>query len=69
MKLVKTYAWEDSFMEKIHEIRESELALYTKQTLGKALGVRDAPFVCRIDLWRLHDQQCGTYCDMRITCM
>ena len=37
MKLVKTYAWEDSFMEKIAEIRGRELKLYGFQTLGKAL--------------------------------
>ena len=35
MKLIKTYAWEDSFIEKLTSVREQEVALYGKQTLGK----------------------------------
>lgn len=35
MKLIKTYAWEDSFIEKLTAIRDQEVALYGKQTIGK----------------------------------
>jgi ABC-type multidrug transport system fused ATPase/permease subunit len=35
MKLIKTYAWEDSFIEKLTSVREQEVALYGRQTLGK----------------------------------
>jgi hypothetical protein len=37
MKLVKTYAWEDAFIEKIGIVRSKEVALYFKQTIGKAI--------------------------------
>ena len=35
MKLIKTYAWEDSFIEKLTSVRDQEVALYGRQTFGK----------------------------------
>ena len=35
MKLIKTYAWEDSFVEKLTSVRDQEVALYGRKTLGK----------------------------------
>lgn len=48
MKLIKMYAWEEAFSEKVSEIRDKELNHYKWLTVGETLECNLGPRISRL---------------------